>query len=96
MPKKPGRPPGAQNKVGKDEKEFLKGLLAETQQQYHDAFIYYANSAQSNDDDRRFFTSLRNDISKMILPKPVALDLSLETSDFESLISMCKKWDDQL
>ena len=34
MAKKAGRPPGSQNKVGKDEKEFIKGLLGETQEQF--------------------------------------------------------------
>ena len=34
MAKKAGRPLGSQNKVGKDEKEFIKSLLGETQEQF--------------------------------------------------------------
>lgn len=95
MPKKAGRPPGAQNKVGKEEKEFLKGLLGDTQEQYRDAFIYYANRAASNEDDRRFFVTLRNDISKMIVPKPVEIDATIDASEFETLLGFCSKWDDK-
>lgn len=94
MPKKAGRPPGAQNKVGKEEKEFLKGLLGDTQQQYRDAFIYYANRSAVNEEDRRFFVTLRNDISKMIVPKPVEIDAAIEASEFEALLGLCSKWDD--
>lgn len=95
MAKKAGRPPGTKNKVGREEKEFLKGLLGETQQQYHDAFIYYAQRSAENEDDRKFFVSLRNDISKLIVPKPVEVDANIEASDFEMLLGMCKKWDDE-
>lgn len=95
MAKKAGRPPGTKNKVGREEKEFLKGLLGETQQQYHDAFIYYAQRSAVNEDDRKFFVSLRNDISKLIVPKPVEVDANIEASDFEVLLGMCKKWDDE-
>lgn len=95
MPKKAGRPPGAQNKVGKDEKEFLKGLLGDTQQEYRDAFIYYAKRSSVNEYDRRFFVSLRNDISKMIVPKPVEIDATIDASEFATLLGFCSKWDDK-
>lgn len=92
---KAGRPPGAQNKVGKDEKEFLKGLLGDTQEEYRNAFLYYAKRSQTNEDDRKFFVTLRNDISKMIVPKPVEVDATLEVSDFQVLLGECSKWDDE-
>jgi len=95
MAKKAGRPPGAQNKVGKDEKEFLKGLLGETQEQYRDALVYYANSSRTNADDRKFFVTLRNDISKMIVPKPVEIDATVNESNFATLLGICNKWDDE-
>ena len=91
---KPGRPLGAQNKVGRDEKEFLKGLLGDTQEQYREAFIYYANASRTNADDRKFFVTLRNDISKMIVPKPVEVDATINESNFKRLISLSTSWDD--
>ena len=96
MPKKPGRPPGAQNKVGKDEKEFIKGLLGDSQQEYRDAFMYYAQHAASNAEDRKFFVTLRTELSKLVVPKPVEVDATIEASDFEVLLGQCSKWDDEL
>ena len=93
--KKAGRPKGAQNKVGKDEKEFIKGLLGETQEEFHDAFIYYAKRSKENEEARKFFMSVRNDLTKMIVPKPVEVDASIEVSDFEVLLGQCSKWDDE-
>ena len=89
MVKKAGRPPGAQNKVGKDEKEFIKGLLGDTQEQYREAFLYYANNACRNADDRKFFVSLRNDLSKMI-------DATMNESQFAQLMGKAAAWDDDL
>ena len=93
--KKAGRPKGAQNKVGKDEKEFIKGLLGESQDEYRDAFMFYAKNAASNAEDRRFFVTLRNELTKMIVPKPVEIDATIEASDFEALLGMASKWDDE-
>lgn len=90
-----GRPKGAQNKVGKDEKEFIKGLLGETQEEFHDAFIYYAKKSKENEEARKFFMSVRNDLTKMIVPKPVEIDATIEASDFEALLGMASKWDDE-
>jgi hypothetical protein len=95
MVKKAGRPPGSQNKVGKDEKEFIKGLLGESQDQYRDAFMYYANNSPSNAEDRKFFITVRNELTKMIVPKPVEIDATIESSDFEALLGLCSKWDDE-
>lgn len=93
--KKPGRPQGSQNKVGRDEKEFIKGLLSDSQKEYRDAFMYYAKRAEENADDRKFFVSLRNELSKMVVPKPVEVDATLDASDFENLLGLCSKWDDE-
>ena len=93
--RKAGRPKGAQNKVGKDEKEFIKGLLGESQEEYRDAFMFYARNSASNAEDRRFFVTLRNELTKMIVPKPVEIDATIEASDFEALLGMASKWDDE-
>lgn len=93
--KKAGRPKGAQNKVGKDEKEFIKGLLGESQEEYRDAFMFYARSSANNAEDRRFFVTLRNELTKMIVPKPVEIDAEIEVSDFKILLGQCSQWDDE-
>ena len=93
--KKAGRPKGAQNKVGKDEKDFIKGLLGETQNEFRDAFIYYAKRSKENEEARKFFMSVRNDLTKLIVPKPVEIDATIEATDFEALLGMASKWDDE-
>lgn len=93
MPKKAGRPPGAQNKVGKDQKEFIKGLLSETQEQFREAFLLYA--ASKDKEVRSKFVNLSIEMSKMIVPKPVEIDANVNASDFEELIGLARKYDDE-
>lgn len=100
MAKKAGRPAGAKNKVGHDEKEFLKGLLSETAEEYRAAFIDLAKSAVPG--SKTFdkvkaarFLNLRADISKMIVPKPVEIDATIQATDFEMLVGIANKWDDE-
>ncbi len=95
MAKKAGRPPGSQNKVGKDEKEFIKGLLGETQEQFRLAFMRYANNSDKNEEDRKFFMSVRQDLMKMIVPKPVEVDASVNLSNFEKMLGIISQWDDK-
>lgn len=92
MAKKAGRPPGSQNKVGKDQKEFIKSLLGETQEQFREAFLGYAASQDREVKSR--FVSLSIEMSKMIVPKPVEVDATVEASDFEQLMGLCAKYDD--
>lgn len=92
MAKKAGRPPGSQNKVGKDQKEFIKSLLGETQEQFREAFLGYAASQDREVKSR--FVSLSIEMSKMIVPKPVEVDATVEVSDFEQLMGLCAKYDD--
>ena len=94
MAKKVGRPPGAQNKVGKDEKEFIKGLLGETQEEFRNAFLYYARNSDKNADDRKFFMTVRHEMSKMIVPKPVEVDATINETNFEKMLAICSQWDD--
>lgn len=92
---KVGRPPGSQNKVGKDEKEFIKGLLGDTQQEFRNAFMYYAKNSDSNAEDRKFFMSVRQELSKMIVPKPVEVDMSMDEDNFKALLGVARKFDDE-
>lgn len=92
---KVGRPPGSHNKVGKDEKEFIKGLLGDTQEEFRKAFMYYAKQSDKNAEDRKFFMSVRQDLSKMIVPKPVEVDATINQSNFEKMLNIISKWDDQ-
>ena len=91
----PGRPPGSQNKVGRDQKEFIRGLLGETQEQFRDTFIFYAKSAENNPELRKRFSDLYVELSKMIVPKPIEVGGSLEVSDFETLLGQASKWNDE-
>ena len=91
---KKGRPPGAQNKVGKDEKEFIKGLLGETQEEFRNAFLYYAKNSAGNAEDRKFFISIRHELTKLIVPKPVEVDATINETNFEKMLAICSQWDD--
>lgn len=95
MAKKAGRPPGSQNKVGRDQKEFIKGLLGETQEQFREVFLYYANKASSNDEIRSKFFNYSLEMSKMIVPKPIEVDATLNNEEFEKLMALSHKWDDE-
>ena len=95
MAKKAGRPPGSQNKVGKDQKEFIKGLLGDTQEEFRNAFMYYAKKSDKNIEDRNKFINLSVELSKMIVPKPVEIDATLNVDDFQVLLGQCTKWDDE-
>ena len=91
MPK-PGRPQGAQNKVGNEEKEFIKQLLGDTREQYREYFLSLANSADKAKKAR--FANIRTELSKMIVPKPVEVDLSVNESDFNALKEIFGQWED--
>jgi hypothetical protein len=95
MAKKAGRPPGSQNKVGKEQKEFIKGLLGETQEEFRNAFLFYAKQSDKNAEDRSKFVNLSIELSKMVVPKPLEIDATMEVSDFEILLGQCTKWDDE-
>lgn len=90
-----GRPKGSQNKVGKDEKEFIKGLLGDTQEEFRNAFMRYAKNADRNEEDRKFFMAVRQDLMKMIVPKPVEVDASVNLSNFEKMLGIISQWDDE-
>ena len=92
MPK-PGRPKGAQNKVGNEEKEFIKQLLGDTRDQYRDYFLDLANSTDKSKKAR--FAIIRIELSKMIVPKPVEVDHSINESDFQALRDIFGQWDDE-
>lgn len=95
MAKKAGRPAGSQNKVGRDQKEFIRGLLGDTQEQFRNTFIFYANAAETNPEFRKRFSDLYVELSKMIVPKPIEVGGSLEVSDFETLLGQASKWNDE-
>ena len=96
-----GRPAGAKNKVGKDEKEFIKGLLGDTQEEFRKEFMRMAKACNAEKPDLQQkldkigFMKIRQELSKMIVPKPVEVDASVEVSDFAILLGECSKWDDE-
>lgn len=101
MAGKRGRPPGSQNKAGRDEKEFIKGLLGETQEQFRKEFIRLASACNKENPtlqeklDRVSFLKIRQEMSKMVVPKPLEVDTTLNTEDFEKLMAFSHKWDDE-
>lgn len=101
MAKKAGRPPGAKNKVGKDEKEFIKGLLGDTQEQFRKEFLRMSECCDiANPTDRerakiRNFMNIRMELSKMVVPKPVEIDANIYADDFAELMGLAEKWDDE-
>ena len=92
MPKA-GRPVGAKNKVGNEEKEFISQLLGETRDQYRDYFLELANSTDKSKKAR--FANIRTELSKMIVPKPVEVDHSINETDFETLVKLFGEWDEE-
>ena len=102
MAKKAGRPPGAQNKVGKDEKEFIKGLLGDTQEQFRKEFLRMARACDAEKPDLQQkidkigFLKIRQEMMKMIVPKPVEIDASMNESQFAQLMGKAAAWDDDL
>ena len=92
MPKA-GRPVGAKNKVGNEEKEFIKQLLGETREQYREYFLDLANSPDKSKKAR--FANIRTELSKMIVPKPVEVDHSINETDFETLVKLFGEWDEE-
>lgn len=94
MAKKAGRPAGSQNKVGKDQKEFIRQLLSETQEEFRQAFLDYAQSKDKNVKSK--FVNLSIEMSKMIVPKPIEADLKMNESNFKKLIGICSQWDDEV
>lgn len=79
--------------MGKDQKEFIAGLLGETQEQFREAFLGYAKSIDQ--EKRAKFVNLSIEMSKMIVPKPVEIDATIQASDFDELMGICTKWDDE-
>ena len=100
MAKKVGRPPGAQNKVGKDEKEFIKGLLGDTQEQFRKEFLRMASACDEENPnlqqklDKMGFLKIRQEMMKMIVPKPVEVDANVNETNFEKMLAICSQWDD--
>lgn len=95
MPRKAGRPPGSQNKVGKEQKEFIKGLLSETQEEFRNAFIFYAKESDKNPVLRSKFVDLSIELSKMVVPKPVEVEAAGDFSDFKALLEFAHKYNDE-
>lgn len=99
---KAGRPPGAQNKVGKDQKEFIRGLLGETQEQFRKEFVRMASACDVEKPDlqqkldRVGFMRTSQELMKMIVPKPVEVDATINESNFKRLLGICNKWDDDV
>ena len=81
--------------MGKEQKEFIKGLLGETQEEFRNAFLFYARQSECNIEHRATFIEHYTALTKLIVPKPLDVDISLDESDFKTLMGLCSKWDDE-
>lgn len=88
----PGRPLGSKNKLGKDEKAFIQQLLEDTQEQYKKAFMNLANSEKVNDQHR--FMAIRQEMSKMVVPRPTELSLTDPNKEIDSITVLFHTWDE--
>lgn len=52
--------------------------------------------AKSEDKGKKArFANIRQELSKMVVPKPVEIDATVTSSDFEALMGLCSKWSDE-
>ena len=68
-------------------------MLGETRDQYRDYFLELANSTDKSKKAR--FANIRTELSKMIVPKPVEVDHSINETDFETLVKLFGEWDEE-
>jgi len=93
MPNKPGRPPGAKNKIGQDLKAIIEDLAKGMEPIVREKLDRMATKRDPDIDIAYIKTFI--ELSKFIIPKPVEIDATIDSSDFQSLVTICQQWDDQ-
>lgn len=93
MPNKPGRPPGAKNKIGQDLKAIIEDLAKGMEENVR---LKLAKMSTKDDPEINIaYIKTFIELSKFIVPKPVEIDANIEATDFQALMTICQKWDDQ-
>lgn len=86
------RTKGAKNKLKKSEKDFILDLLGKTQEQYERIFLSLANSKDAY--EQREFMVQRNQLQKLVVPKPTEISLKAEDEQYLKLLSLFENWED--
>ena len=86
------RTKGAKNKLKKSEKDFILDLLGKTQEQYERIFLSLANSKDAY--EQREFLVQRNQLQKLVVPKPTEISVKVEDEQYLKLLSLFESWED--
>ncbi len=86
------RTKGAKNKLKKSEKDFILDLLGKTQEQYERIFLSLANSKDAY--EQREFMVQRNQLQKLVVPKPTEISVKAEDEQYLKLLSLFENWED--
>lgn len=86
------RTKGAKNKLKKSEKDFILDLLGKTQDQYERIFLSLANSKDAY--EQREFMVQRNQLQKLVVPKPTEISVKAEDEQYLKLLSLFENWED--
>lgn len=86
------RTKGAKNKLKKSEKDFILDLLGKTQEQYERIFLSLANSKDAY--EQREFLVQRNQLQKLVVPKPTEISVKAEDEQYLKLLSLFENWED--
>ena len=86
------RTKGAKNKLKKSEKDFILDLLGKTQEQYERIFLSLANSKDAY--EQREFMVQRNQLQKLVMPKPTEISVKAEDEQYLKLLSLFENWED--
>ena len=86
------RTKGAKNKLKKSEKDFILDLLGKTQEQYERIFLSLANSKDAY--EQREFMVQRNQLQKLVVPKPTEISVKAEDEQYLELLSLFENWED--
>ena len=86
------RTKGAKNKLKKSEKDCILDLLGKTQEQYERIFLSLANSKDAY--EQREFMVQRNQLQKLVVPKPTEISVKAEDEQYLKLLSLFENWED--
>ena len=86
------RTKGAKNKLKKSEKDFILDLRGKTQEQYERIFLSLANSKDAY--EQREFLVQRNQLQKLVVPKPTEISVKAEDEQYLKLLSLFENWED--
>ena len=72
--------------------DFILDLLGKTQEQYERIFLSLANSKDAY--EQREFLVQRNQLQKLVVPKPTEISVKAEDEQYLKLLSLFESWED--